>query len=188
MSQSINPSAPTVVLVHGTFADSSSWNAVTPSLLGQGYPVVAVAHPLRGLQSDTDYVPAVLKSVAGPIVRVGHSYAGSAIRNAPTRVANVVAPVFFPAAHPTPSRLHQRPSRRSGWKSTPVCFIYPELHKTIPAALHAFTAHRAGSKETVEVPGASHVLMLATGSCISTGGARHRRDSAHWRRVKSPNT
>ena len=100
MSQSTNPSAPTVVLVHGTFADSSSWNAVTPSLLDQGYPVVAVAHPLRGLKSDTDYVAAVLKSVAGPIVRVGHSYAGSAIRNAPTRVANVVALVFVAASAP----------------------------------------------------------------------------------------
>jgi len=104
MSQSIDPSAPTVVLVHGTFADSSSWNAVTPSLLGQGYPVVAVAHPLRGLKSDTDYVAAVLKSVIGPIVRVGHSFAGSVIRNALTRVDNVVAPVFVPAAHPMPSR------------------------------------------------------------------------------------
>jgi len=43
-------------------------------------------------------------------------------------------------------------------------------------------------KFRVEVPGASHVVMLATGSCISTGGGRHRRDSAHWRRVKSPNS
>lgn len=85
-------------------------------------------------------------------------------------------------------RLHQRPSRRSGWKSITAWFIYLELDKTIPAALQAFTAPRGGSKETLEVPGASHMLMLATGSCISTGGARHQRDSAHWRRVKSPNT
>jgi pimeloyl-ACP methyl ester carboxylesterase len=62
--------------------------------------VVAIANPLRGLKSDTDDVTAVLKSVGGPIVLVGHSYAGSVIRNAATLVDNVVPLVFVAASAP----------------------------------------------------------------------------------------
>ena len=65
---------PTVVLVHGAFAESSSWNGVLTELISKGYPVIAVANPLRGLKSDADYVAGVLKGVDGPIVLVGHSY------------------------------------------------------------------------------------------------------------------
>ena len=72
---------PTIVLVHGAFAESSSWNGVVAELLADGYPVVAAANPLRGLKSDADYVSSVIKSVQGPIVLVGHSYGGSVISN-----------------------------------------------------------------------------------------------------------
>ena len=68
---------PTVVLVHGAFADSSSWNGVIAQLRGDGYPVIAVANPLRGLHSDAEFLRSVLDSVDGPIVIAGHSYGGS---------------------------------------------------------------------------------------------------------------
>src|SRR5262249_25832540 len=67
---------PTVVLVHGAFADSASWDAVARGLRHQGYPVLVVANPLRGLASDTAYVKSVVASINGPVVLVGHSYAG----------------------------------------------------------------------------------------------------------------
>ena len=73
---------PTVVLVHGAFADSSSWNGVVARLHRDGYPVIAAANPLRGLATDADYVSAVLRDVIGPVVLVGHSYGGSVITNA----------------------------------------------------------------------------------------------------------
>jgi pimeloyl-ACP methyl ester carboxylesterase len=72
---------PTVVLVHGAFAESSSWNGVVAELLADGYPVLAAANPLRGLKSDADYVSSVVKSLQGPVVLVGHSYGGSVISN-----------------------------------------------------------------------------------------------------------
>src|SRR4051812_35388493 len=59
---------PTIVLVHGAFAESSSWNGVASRLIAQGYPVIAAAVPLRGLQSDANYVAALFKSIRGPIV------------------------------------------------------------------------------------------------------------------------
>ncbi|KRF32480.1 alpha/beta hydrolase [Nocardioides sp. Soil805] len=73
---------PTIVLVHGAFADSSSWNGVTKRLLSDGYDVVAVANPLRDLDGDAAAVRSVLSTVEGPVVLVGHSYGGAVITNA----------------------------------------------------------------------------------------------------------
>lgn len=67
-------SRPTIVLVHGAFADSSSWNGVISSLVKDGYPVVAAAVPLRGVASDAAYVSSIVKSISGPVMLVGHSY------------------------------------------------------------------------------------------------------------------
>lgn len=63
---------PTVVLVHGAFADSTSWSSEIQFLQARGYPVVAVANPLGGVASDSAYLLSVLKTISGPIVLVGH--------------------------------------------------------------------------------------------------------------------
>jgi pimeloyl-ACP methyl ester carboxylesterase len=88
------PRAPTIVLVHGAFADASSWNGVIPKLQAEGYQVVAVANPLRSLSGDAAYVSGILKTIQGPVVLVGHSYGGSVISNAAVGNDNVKALVF----------------------------------------------------------------------------------------------
>lgn len=88
---------PTIVLVHGAFADGSSWNGVTSILRQQGYPVVAVANPLRSVQGDARYLDDVLHSVDGPVVLVGHSYGGLVIGEATTSGRDVKALVFVAA-------------------------------------------------------------------------------------------
>lgn len=70
---------PTVVLVHGAFADSSSWNGVIRVLKKNGYAVVAAANPLRGVQADARSVTDLVKSIEGDVVLVGHSYGGCVI-------------------------------------------------------------------------------------------------------------
>ena len=85
---------PTVVLVHGAFADSSSWNDVVVRLQAQGYPVIAAANPLRSLQGDADYVRDVVDSVKGPVVLAGHSYGGSVLSQAAAGHPRVQALVF----------------------------------------------------------------------------------------------
>lgn len=85
---------PTVVLVHGAFADSSSWNGVVSSLEADGYPVISVANPLRGLASDADYVRSVVDSVSGPVILAGHSYGGSVMSQAADGLPNVKALVY----------------------------------------------------------------------------------------------
>lgn len=86
---------PTVVLVHGAFADSSSWNGVIKILEGEGYSVLAVANPLRSLRADAEYVSSVLDSVSGPVVLAGHSYGGSVMSQAAVGHPNVTALVYI---------------------------------------------------------------------------------------------
>ncbi len=91
---------PTVVLVHGAFADSSSWNGVVKRLKHAGYPVVAAANPLRGLSSDAAYVRELVDSVEGPVVLAGHSYGGAVISNAAYGSDKVKALVYLAAFQP----------------------------------------------------------------------------------------
>ncbi len=216
---------PTIVLVHGAFAESSSWNGVLSKLIAKNYPVVAAANPLRGVKSDADYVSSILKSIEGSIVLVGHSYGGMVITNAVNGNKNVKALVYVagfapdtgetaaelsgrypgstlgptlapPVALPDggkdlyiqPSKFQvqfaadvsiadaklmagtQRPiteaalneaSETPAWKSIPSWFIYGSRDLNIPAAVQVFMAKRANSKETIAVPGASHVVMVS---------------------------
>jgi pimeloyl-ACP methyl ester carboxylesterase len=91
---------PTVVLVHGAFADASGWASVERRLQHRGYTVLAPANPLRGVASDAAYVASVLASISGPIVLVGHSYGGEVITNAATGNLNVKALVYIAAFAP----------------------------------------------------------------------------------------
>ena len=73
---------PTIVLVHGAFADGSSWSGVIERLQVEGYAVEAPANPLRGVTSDAAYLSSVLAQIEGPVLMVGHSYGGAVISNA----------------------------------------------------------------------------------------------------------
>ncbi|WP_404387107.1 alpha/beta fold hydrolase [Humibacillus xanthopallidus] len=88
---------PTMVLVHGAFADSSGWNPVAARLLGEGYPVIAFSNPLRGPATDAVYLRQLLSTIDGPIVLVGHSYGGAVITNAATGDPDVKALVYIAA-------------------------------------------------------------------------------------------
>ncbi len=94
------PARPTIVLVHGAFADASSWNGVIEILEKEGYPVIAAADPLRGVRSDADYISSILSSIDSPVILVGHSYGGSVISLAANGHANVKALVYVSAFAP----------------------------------------------------------------------------------------
>ena len=88
---------PTVVLVHGAFADASGFGAVTSRLQRRGYTVISPANPLRGLASDAAYVASVMRAISGPIVLVAHSYGGAVASVAANQVTNVKALVYLNA-------------------------------------------------------------------------------------------
>lgn len=93
-------SKPTIVLVHGAFADASGWIDVARGLRERGYPVYAPANPLRGVAADGDYLRAFVSTIEGPVVLVGHSYGGCVITNASTGALNVQSLVYIAAYAP----------------------------------------------------------------------------------------
>jgi pimeloyl-ACP methyl ester carboxylesterase len=93
---------PTIVLVHGAFAESASWDQVTDELVTAGHPVIAAANPLRGLATDAAAVGDLLRTVDGPVVLVGHSYGGAVISNVAADTAEITGLVYVAAFAPEP--------------------------------------------------------------------------------------
>ena len=93
---------PTIVLVHGAFAESSSWDAVIDRLREAGHPVIAAANPLRGLARDAAAVADVVRSVEGPVVLAAHSYGGAVISNVPADSGEIVGLVYACGFAPDP--------------------------------------------------------------------------------------
>ena len=88
---------PTVVLVHGAFAESSSWNDVADRLVDEGHRVIAYANPLRSIASDAAGLTALLRTIDGPIVLAGHSYGGAVMTNVPADAGEIVGLVYVAA-------------------------------------------------------------------------------------------
>ena len=91
---------PTIVLVHGAFADGSSFSKVIPILQRDGYNVIAVQNPLTSLDADVETTKRALAMQTGPVVLVGHSYGGAVITQAAAGTANVKALVYLAAFAP----------------------------------------------------------------------------------------
>ncbi|MEU8378455.1 alpha/beta hydrolase [Streptosporangium sp. NPDC048865] len=91
---------PTVVLVHGAFAESASWGDVIQRLLDDRCPVIAAPNPLRSLSGDAAVVSSILSTIDRPVVLVGHSYGGAVISNATVELAGAshAIPVSEPVA------------------------------------------------------------------------------------------
>lgn len=90
----------TIVLVHGAFAESSSWDDLIEPLEAEGHQVVAAANPLRSVASDAEAVSDVVRSLDGPVILVGHSYGGSVISNVSADAGEITALVYVAAFAP----------------------------------------------------------------------------------------
>jgi pimeloyl-ACP methyl ester carboxylesterase len=95
---------PTVVLVHGAWADASSWKGEVAVLQAAGIDVRAIANPVQNLTTDSQYVADYVKTIRGPVVLAGHSYGGSVITNAAAGLPNVKRLVYVDAAAPAPGQ------------------------------------------------------------------------------------
>jgi pimeloyl-ACP methyl ester carboxylesterase len=93
---------PTIVLVHGAFAESSSWDGVIEPLVEAGHPVIAAANPLRSLASDAAAVADVVRAVDGPVVLAAHSYGGAVITGVPADAGEIVGLVYACGFAPEP--------------------------------------------------------------------------------------
>lgn len=141
----------TVVLVHGAFADASSWDGVIRRLQQRGYPVVAVANPLRDLDGDSAYVSSVLDGIPGPVILVGHSYGGEVSTNAAVGHANVKALVYIAAYAPD-----------QGESGLALTGQFPGSQLGTNLLTHAFPASGGGSDvEGTVNPAAFHAVFAA---------------------------
>jgi pimeloyl-ACP methyl ester carboxylesterase len=129
---------PTIVLVHGAWADSSSWRGEISTLQAAGFPVRAVGNPLENLATDAEFVAGFLKAIPGPIVLVGHSYGGAVITNAATGNRNVKALVYVDAAAPAPGETNGQLSGSDSIlaKDTPADLFQDTTIPGAPAGVH----------------------------------------------------
>ncbi|MET8219163.1 alpha/beta fold hydrolase [Streptomyces hirsutus] len=174
---------PTVVLVHGAFADGSSWNGVIKRLQRAGYPVVAPANPLRGLASDAEYIQSVLKSVQGPVVLVGHSYGGSVISEAAVGDAQVKALVyiaaFAPAAGESSLELSNKfPGSTLGPTLNNVPFPLPGGGTGTDQYIKAEKFH---DQFAADVPRSVTDLMAATQRPVAASALKEKATRAAWK-------
>ncbi|HEY0537030.1 MAG TPA: alpha/beta hydrolase [Actinoallomurus sp.] len=149
MSNSLN--TPTVVLVHGGFADASFWTPVIRQLQARGLPVLAPPNPLRGLAGDAKYIASFVEQIDGPVLLVGHSYGGAVVSVAGAEADNVVGLVYvaafvldegesfgeiFAAFPPTPLGEALRPSTYplTEGETAVELTIAPELYRSAFAA------------------------------------------------------
>jgi pimeloyl-ACP methyl ester carboxylesterase len=178
---------PTVVLVHGAFAESASWNGVIARLVDDGCSVVAAANPLRGLRSDAEHLRSVLAGVDGPIVLAGHSYGGTVMSEAADGNPQVTALVYvasfslaegestgqlagkFPGNELGPA-LRPVPVRGPGGGTVDDLYIRQERFREVFAA---------------DVPEETAALMAVTQRPIVADALADQATRAAWRTIPS---
>ncbi|MDB5397408.1 MAG: Alpha/beta hydrolase, partial [Rhodospirillales bacterium] len=175
---------PTIVLIHGALADSSSWDGAISMLQADGYTVIAAPDPLRSLKSDSDYVSGIIKNVKGPVVLVGHSYGGSIITNAAIGADNVKALVYVAAYAP-----------EAGENAFDLTGKYPG--STLPGALAVPIALADGAHDlyvqqdkfhpvfAADVPEKQAKLMAATQRPVTDVALKDASGAPAWKSIPS---
>lgn len=181
-AEKLAPVKPTIVLVHGAFADASSWNGVVKILEKDGYPVVAAANPLRGVANDAAYVADVLSSIGSPVVLVGHSYGGSVISQAANDNANVKALVYVAAFAP---EAGETAAGLAG--KFPGSTLGPTLAPPVPLSGGGKDLYIQQDKFrdqfAADVPDAEAKLMAATQRPITEAALNESQTAPAWKKI-----
>jgi pimeloyl-ACP methyl ester carboxylesterase len=175
---------PTILLVHGAFTESLSWEAVISRLLADGYPVVAAANPLRGLHSDSAYVSTVLGTIQGPVVLAGHSYGGAVISDAAAGNPNVKGLVFVSAFAPDAGEtLGELGNRFPG--STLGAALEPPV--TLPGGGADLYVRPERYREEIaaDLPATTAALLAATQRPVATAAFSDKAGLPAWKTVPS---
>ena len=179
--------APTILLVHGAFAGSASWNGVIADLHQRGRRVLAVANPLRGLQHDAAYLRSVIDGFPGPVVVAGHSYGGSVMSEAADGAANVKALVYIASfalepGESTAQLAAKFPGGELGQALEPVPFPLPEGGTGSDLYIKPDRFHDVFAADVA--PDVAR-LMAATQRPIAASALEDIATKAAWRAVPS---
>ncbi len=177
-------STPTVVLVHGAFADASGFAGVIRELEAGGLTTVAPPNPLRGLHADADHLHTVVAAIDGPVVLVGHSYGGAVITQASATLPNVTALVYTAAF-----ALDEGESATSVQEAFPAPLLATSarpsayLTGTGDAEGPEFTIDRAMFRDTfcADLPADVADVMAATQRPLALAGLTDKCDAAGWK-------
>lgn len=181
---SANSKKPTIVLVHGAFAESSSWNDVISILSQKGYPVVAAANPLRGVQSDAAAVSSVVAGIGGPVVLVGHSYGGSVISNVAAKPDQIKALVYVAAFAPEAGETAAGLSGKFPG-STLGEALAPAVPLSAGGADLYIRAERFHQQFAADVSGPVAQLMAATQRPITDAALKEPSGEPIWKSIPS---
>jgi pimeloyl-ACP methyl ester carboxylesterase len=181
-------SRPTVVLVHGAFADGSSWNGVIERLQAEGIRVTAPAVPLRGISIDSAYIGSLLEQIPGPVIAVGHSYGGAVITNAATDADNVVGLVYVAAFAPDEGeRLGEVEggSRDSVLSTAQVALQYPTGEGRETAVEFAIDPEKLHDAFAADLPEEQTAVMAATQRPVSELAFSEPNGEPAWKKLPS---
>jgi pimeloyl-ACP methyl ester carboxylesterase len=188
---STNPqdgSRPTVVLVHGAFADGSSWNGVVERLQAEGVRVTAPANPLRGISHDSAYINNLLRQIPGPVIAVGHSYGGAVITNAATDADNAVGLVYVAAFAPDEGeRLGEieDDSRDSVLNASLMPLNYPTGEGQETAVEFAIDPEKFHDAFAADLPEEQTAVMAATQRPVAESAFSEPNGEPAWKKLPS---
>jgi pimeloyl-ACP methyl ester carboxylesterase len=180
--------APTVLLVHGAFADSSSWNDVIKRLQAAGIAVRAISNPLRGIAADAAYVASAIAQTPGPVLAVGHSYGGAVITNAAARANNVVGLVYVAAFAPDEGETLgdiEGNSKDSVLNTVLLQLQYPTGQGTEMAVEFAIDPAKFHDAFAADLPVEQTAVMAATQRPAAALGFTQPTGTAAWKTLPS---
>lgn len=186
---------PTIVLVHGAWSDASGWLPVIRGLQKNGYTVLAPSNPLRGLTADSAYLTAVLKTIKGPVVLVGHSYGGAVITNAAAGNPEVKSLVYIAAFAPEAGENTRRlMARFPGSHLADASALVPAALRTVPVpdgdgddGLELWIRPERYNEIMLSdrVPAATAASLAAAQRPAATGIVTEAARAAAWRTIPS---
>ena len=177
---------PTIVLVHGGYADSSCWNGVIARLQGNGYTTICGSNPLRGIPTDAPYIASLLDSVAGPIVLVAHSMGGTVTTNAAAGKSNVKALVYIAAFVPDVGETQgELINMFPGSQVLPVSVPVPYTKPDGTTGTDLYLSKDGQAAFAADLPTSTFQLLQATQRPFDADSFIYPTTAAAWRTIPS---
>ncbi|TCC50393.1 alpha/beta hydrolase [Kribbella pittospori] len=177
---------PTIVLVHGGYADSSCWNAVIQKLQRDGFTTIAGSNPLRGIPTDAPYIGSLLDSITGPVVLVAHSMGGTVITNAAAGKTNVKALVYIAAFAPDVGETQgELINKFPGSLIEPVSVGVPYTKPDGTTGIDLYLSTDGQAAFAADVPTDTFRIMQATQRPFDADSFIYPTQAAAWRSIPS---
>jgi pimeloyl-ACP methyl ester carboxylesterase len=177
---------PTIVLVHGGYADSSCWNAVIHELQDKRFTTICGSNPLRGIPTDAPYIVSLLDSISGPVVLVAHSMGGTVITNAAAGKSNVKALVYIAAFVPDVGETQgELITKFPGSEVQPVSVPVPYTKADGTSGIDLYLSKDGQAAFAADIPTAAFRVLQATQRPFDADSFTYPTTAAAWKAIPS---